>query len=823
MLRSRLGSARGLFKKAMTNGFAEILIGGTAAKAISFVSVVVLSRLITKSSFGILSYADNIRNYILLFSGLGLQNSVLRYTSVAENSKDKAAVFKTSLLAGSAFNLALAAAAALVFRFYQLPVQGASELMVQMCLLPSLMYVFDCSQLYLRADFRNRDFAKLSVLYSLAFMAFQMVFAFFGGIKGVVAGRYLSFIIVIAACVYFVPALRAIRQAPFLRSGKAKEILRYGLLAMLASCASLMIPLNELLIVGGILKNNGYIAEYKAASIIPQILGFITTAVVTFVFPYFSRNFQNKKWVWRSYQKVIALLCGMLLPVFVFLFLFPGFFLSLIYGRAYCSGGGILRALLIANAVNICVRNPTGNLLAALGDVRFNFYNALACAAVHLVTGILLVSSMGIIGSPVSLVIVYTLSSLTEVVYFRRRYGRPVLSKQNAGYLLMRKRLLFVAHVPLRESEKQRHSKFFSQMDALRGLGMQVDYIGNDGESYYLCRGAERIFLTRSPNTGLMGRLRFFSAGKKLLGLSKNYDYAYVRGEPFIPPFLGLLKKLKKQGTRVILELPTYPYDRERLISRKGILPYLLLPVDQICRRRLRSRVDLIAAFCEEKRIFGVPVVTVCNAADLAHIRPRKAAFHQKELHLLALAKMDLWHGYDRLIEGMRLYYAQNPEFKVFLHLAGSGDCLTDWFGLVQKYRLGSYVVFHGECYGRELDELFDQCDLGVTALAVYRKGLDCASTLKVSEYCARGLPFLYGCRELGIEDGVPFAMRLPNNGEPVDIAEVAAFYRGILAAPGISNRMISYAQWHFSWALQFKKILNRLEQLTEDPQHENS
>lgn len=808
---------KALLHKILTSGFMEIIIGGTVAKAMSFVSIIVLSRLLSKSDYGLLSYADNIRNYILLFSGLGLQNSVLRYTPLAKTAQEKAAVFKTSLFYGSALNLIIAAVTLLAFRFYILPVSGASQLVGQMCLLPTLIFVFDCSQLYLRADFRNRDYAKLSVLYAFAFMAFQMVFAYSSGLQGVVVGRYLSFAVIIFACVHFVRARDVAVKTTLLRGTRFREIFHYGLLAMLASLTSLVIPLDEQLIVGSILKSTEYIAEYRVASTIPMILSFFSVAVITFVFPYFSRNEQDKKWVWVNYKKVLFLLSGLLLPVFAVLFLFASPILRLIYGSAYTSGGGILRALLIANAVNICIRMPTGNLLAALGRVRFNFYNSLACSIVHIGVAIVFVSVFGLIGSPISIAIVYILSALSEVAYFRWLYGskcKKILKRSKPGM----KSLLFIAHVPLQKAEMPRHIKFFNQMDALRQLGFEVNYIGNDGENYYLCRDRNEIMLLHSKNTGIVGRLRFFKAAKKLLDITEKYDYAYIRSEPLIPPFLSLLKKLHAQGTRVILEIPTYPYDGERLLQKKKIIAGLLQIIDHMCRKMLKKYVDVVAAFCDEDKIFDIPAIPISNGTDVEHIRQRQPSFQNDELNLLAMAKMDLWHGYDRLIEGLRLYYENHPTIKVYLHLVGSGDCLTDWFRLVQKYHLGSYVFFHGDCYGQMLNDLFDRCDLGVSSLGMYRIGLWMGSNLKVSEYCARGLPFLYSCAEMGLDDNVPFARRFSNTGDPIDIADVVSFYKTVLTEPDITSLMHQYAQEHFSWEKQFEKIFSYFDKVDSLP-----
>ena len=37
-----------------------------------------------------------------------------------------------------------------------------------------------------------------------------------------------------------------------------------------------------------------------------------------------------------------------------------------------------------------------------------------------------------------------------------------------------------------------------------------------------------------------------------------------------------------------------------------------------------------------------------------------------KELHLIGVAEVHYWHGFDRLVNGMADYYRNHPEYKVY-------------------------------------------------------------------------------------------------------------------------------------------------------------
>ena len=96
---------------------------------------------------------------------------------------------------------------------------------------------------------------------------------------------------------------------------------------------------------------------------------------------------------------------------------------------------------------------------------------------------------------------------------------------------------------------------------------------------------------------------------------------------------------------------------------------------------------------------------------------------------------------------------------------------------LTEKYALQDHVVFHGAMHGEELDQLLEQCTLGVDSLARHRTGISVLSSLKSREYGAKGIPFINSCDIDIVDDTFPYFLRIPADETPVDINAVAAFY----------------------------------------------
>ena len=79
-------------------------------------------------------------------------------------------------------------------------------------------------------------------------------------------------------------------------------------------------------------------------------------------------------------------------------------------------------------------------------------------------------------------------------------------------------------------------------------------------------------------------------------------------------------------------------------------------------------------------------------------------------------------------------------EFEV--KIIGDGDALADLVQLAGSLEL-SNVDFLGRKVGAELSQILKQCNVGISSLGLYRKGLMESSDLKTREYIAAGLPVI--------------------------------------------------------------------------------
>jgi len=411
-----------LIKKLMKKGFFHIFTGNILVKFVNMFSVLLLPRLLVKADYGLLAYADNIRNYLIIINGLGISNSVLRYCSITNDSSEKLGYYKLALKMGTLANVLITGISITSFLIIDFPVKGTKTILIMLAGYPLLFYWFECIQFYLRANLENKKFSFLTLTNAFTMVFLQIGFGWFFQINGIIIGRYISIFITITLSIYLLKRLPYYNVKSVLSEKvNLKQFFNCGFVMMLSNLASLMMPLNELFLVGNILKDNNLIADYRAASLLPQNLTLVAVSIAIFAFPHFARNSNNGKWIWAKYKKINFLLLILTIPLMLLLIVFSPIINHVIFGPAYSGAIPIMRILWVTYGVNTCFRVIAGNVLAAIGDTKFNFYNAFLSSILHLMLEIYMISHFGIYGSAWGLLIVYVLSSLAANIYLKNK------------------------------------------------------------------------------------------------------------------------------------------------------------------------------------------------------------------------------------------------------------------------------------------------------------------------------------------------------------------------------------------------------------------
>ena len=273
-----------------------------------------------------------------------------------------------------------------------------------------------------------------------------------------------------------------------------------------------------------------------------------------------------------------------------------------------------------------------------------------------------------------------------------------------------------------------------------------------------------------------------------------NADYYYI----------SFLKAAKRLGCKILIEIPTYPYDSE--FKNASLKRKLLHQVEMFFRQWLRSCCDYIVTTSEQENIFNLPTLRISNAVDPDDIPLNPSTQKKESYRFIAVGQIAFWHGYDRMIAGFRDYYKNNPETEVYLDIVGNGHALPELQALVKDYDLEKYITFHGRREGAELNAIFTNADMAIGCLGCHRKSLVEVKSLKNVEYAMRGLPFIYSERNSDFDDK-PYVVKCSPDESPVSVDELVNFIKQNTFTPEEIRKSVDV----LSWDNQIKTILGKL------------
>ena len=356
--------------------------------------------------------------------------------------------------------------------------------------------------------------------------------------------------------------------------------------------------------------------------------------------------------------------------------------------------------------------------------------------------------------------------------------------------------------------------KIFYQCDALRRCGAELRLcsleVGADGSHRRILDGET----LENFGHGLRAKL------KKRFSYRSVTDYIRREGVRFLyvrfdhnanPALIRWFAHLKKLGVRIVMEIPTFPYDPE--YARASRKTKLVLSVDKCFRNALARQVDRIVTFSQYDTIFGRPTIRISNGIDFAHI-PLKTNVNDTSntVHLLGVADIHFWHGFDRVVAGLADYYRRPHEKEVIFHIVGGGSRFTvpELREQVREQGMEERVVLHGPLWGEALDRAFEEADLGIASLGRHRNGITHIKTLKNREYAARGIPFVYSENDSDF-DAMPYVLKAPADESPIDIYALLHFLDGVDRDPAHIRASIEDT---LSWDVQMRKVLDQIERL---------
>lgn len=352
------------------------------------------------------------------------------------------------------------------------------------------------------------------------------------------------------------------------------------------------------------------------------------------------------------------------------------------------------------------------------------------------------------------------------------------------------------------------------EIRTLKSFGFQVDYTEFSDGKIFVNQNGLKLFVCRQKATFHQSMISLFERLRSGdFSFLLSYDLFYYRYEHISLALTSYFKNAKRKNInlKILAELPTYMKKWSPGIGIEGKVKFV---VKRMMDQFLPKHFDYIVTFSDHDFLFRTPTIKIENFVDVEQIPLRKPVIDET-VDLLALAQLTPSHGFDRVIEGLRQYYEGGGNRKVKLHIVGDGDVRKHLQQLVVNYNLTNKVEFYGNVGGAALSRIFDKVDLGIGSLAFFRKGTLKGSELKVREYTARGLPFIYSAEEPQLFMQT-FCKKVAFDESHIDIKDLIMFYDNCSSDFTLKYRMRKFAEQEFTCKKQFSKILKTINLVTQ-------
>lgn len=413
---------KNVIKSALKKGLVQIFSASFINQIVGFVTVIILGNIISKTDYGYFTDARNILDIALLIQGFGVTSGILQYSSVAKEHKEKYSYFSYGFKVGLVTNLIIS----ICLMFYALwtpsIMQESRSYLFIMSWIPLFKIIFDTIQYYLRSNLRNKEYSRLTVFNTVIYLISTTTLSYVMGAKGLVLGMYITYLLTgVLGIILIWQDIKLYKGNTIEDSNVKKQFLKYSIITMLSNVMSQMLYLIDTRLISVFTKDAEVIASYNMATKIPFNLTFISIAVMTFAYPYFAQNKDNRKWVKDKLLILVKALGCLNLIISVGGILFANIIFSILWpdGR-YLSAVPCFRILMFGYFFAATFRIPYGNIIAALGNAKANLINAIFSGTANIILDIVLIMKFGSIGAAWATTAVYIISSIIHYVFIVR-------------------------------------------------------------------------------------------------------------------------------------------------------------------------------------------------------------------------------------------------------------------------------------------------------------------------------------------------------------------------------------------------------------------
>lgn len=394
----------------VAKGSSIIFIGSIVSLLPAFIGRIIITRVWTRSDYGLFSLALAVLTICTVISTLGLIQGVSRNIAYVRGKKEYAKI--TDIISASIFVSFIASIIVGIVLF--LSSEMISEYIFHETALVTPLKIYSIAIPLLTvinvivSIFRGFDQIKplvyfQQILLNVLFPVFLIIVIFLKLPFTYVFYAYLASI-AITLILLIVYSLRQVKtltmfSLKFVRSPVSRELLIFSLPLLLSAVLVSLLFWTDTLMLGSI-KNTSNVGLYNAAHPSANFICFPLSALLLIYMPIFSGLYAQNKFgeIKRNYKILTKWLCSATFPLFAVLFLYPEQVLTFLFGSSYAPSADALRILSLGFMINNFV-GPCGASLIGMGKSRFVMFSSLSMAIINIILNGAFIPFFGIIGA----------------------------------------------------------------------------------------------------------------------------------------------------------------------------------------------------------------------------------------------------------------------------------------------------------------------------------------------------------------------------------------------------------------------------------------
>jgi O-antigen/teichoic acid export membrane protein len=393
------------------------------SRLLSLLASWIALQFIDNTALGIVLFSYNIILFLLPISGLGLSQSLIRFSALSKDAEDRNSIFLYVLKYGLLSSIGMILLVIISSLFIPFDFKDGHFYMIFLSFLIIPNFLLEIIKAQLRLNHDNKNFAYSDFLYSIIFVLSITVLTYY--LKEI--GYIIALLITpLLTSLFFIKKLKVnvkkIKRIPELNFAFWK----YGFFASLSNVITQLLFVIDILLIGYLIKDPEMITNYRYISLIPFSLLFLPRVFINTDFVTFTEKIYDKNYILEYIKSYMLLFLIISVSLIIGSYFFGSLVLRLL-DDSFAIYGSIFFILMVGISGILIFRGLFGNLLSSIGKANINYYIASGALLFNIISNYYLIPLYGIKGAAITSAILMWVTGITSAICFKVLYIKALI------------------------------------------------------------------------------------------------------------------------------------------------------------------------------------------------------------------------------------------------------------------------------------------------------------------------------------------------------------------------------------------------------------